>query len=402
MEKVIENVYPSEEQIQTATVTEMVARLVEFGEYQGYVNADDILKFFPEAQNDPEQLEVIFSALMDAEVPYLHNEEADEEEPLLGGDEELPPEMSVDNLAYVDTKDLVDLYFKDAAHLPLLTAEEEVSLCKRIERGRKARKDLLEPGLSKQERIELINLVQDGDAARDRLISSNSRLVISIAKKYTHRGLPFIDLIQEGNIGLMRAVMKFDYRRGHKFSTYATWWIRQAVMRAIADNGRVIRLPAYMGDRITKLSLVQQNLKQRLGREPKPEEIAEEMQMPVSKVKKTIRVARRPYSLDSPTDDEGDAVLADFIPDEESQPPEDEVTQNLLTSQLEAMLAELPAREGRILRLRFGLDGDKPYTLSEVGQKMGVTRERVRQLQAQAIRRLRRLKGSKRLLDFLK
>ncbi|MBN1452730.1 MAG: sigma-70 family RNA polymerase sigma factor [Anaerolineales bacterium] len=380
----------------------MVARLVDLGGYQGYVTADDILKFFPEAQNDPEQLEVIFSALMDAEVPYIHDEETDQEEPFFSADGNATPEISTEHLTYVDTKDLVDLYFKDAAHLPLLTAEEEVSLCKRIESGRKARKDLLEPGLSRQERKELIGVVQDGDAARDRLISSNSRLVISIAKKYTHRGLPFIDLIQEGNIGLMRAIMKFDYRRGHKFSTYATWWIRQAVMRAIADNGRVIRLPAYMGDRITKLSLVQQNLKQRLGREPNPEEIAEEMQMPVSKVKKTIRVARRPYSLDSPTDDEGDAVLADFIPDEESQPPEDEVTQNLLTTQLEAMLSELPAREGRILRLRFGLDGDKPYTLSEVGQKMGVTRERVRQLQAQAIRRLRRLKGSNRLLDFLK
>jgi RNA polymerase primary sigma factor len=402
MEKVIENNYPSEDQVQKTAVPDLVAHLVELGEDQGYITADDILKFFPEAQDDSEQLEAIFSTLMDAEIPYLHDENVDEEEDFSSAEEDLAASLSESNLAYVDTKDLVDLYFKDAAHLPLLTADEEVQLCKRIERGRKIRKELLTSDLNGEGRKELVQLVQNGDAARNRLIASNSRLVISIAKKYTNRGLPFIDLIQEGNIGLMRAVMKFDYRRGHKFSTYATWWIRQAVMRAIADNGRVIRLPAYMGDRITKLSLVQQNLKQRLGREPKPEEIADEMQMPVSKVKKTIRVARRPYSLDSPTDDEGDAVLADFIPDEDSQPPEEEVTQNLLTGQLEKMLAELPAREGRILRLRFGLDGDKPYTLSEVGKKMGVTRERVRQLQSQAIRRLRRLKGSKRLYDFLR
>jgi RNA polymerase primary sigma factor len=245
-------------------------------------------------------------------------------------------------------------------------------------------------------------LVEDGWAAREHLITANSRLVISVAKKYMGRGVPFLDLIQEGNIGLIRAAKKFDYRRGHKFSTYATWWIRQAVTRAIADQGRTIRVPVHMGDQINKLLRVSHQLTQKLGRSPTTEELAHELDVPPKKVENMIQVARRPLSLETPTDEEEDSVLGDFIEDEEAPAPPEMVTQHMLKEHLREVLHNLPPREVRILQLRYGLLDGRNYTLEEVGRKMGVTRERVRQIEAQALNRLRHPGHRRKLVDYLR
>ncbi|HMK07798.1 MAG TPA: sigma-70 family RNA polymerase sigma factor, partial [Anaerolineales bacterium] len=244
--------------------------------------------------------------------------------------------------------------------------------------------------------------IEDGWAAREHLITANSRLVISVAKKYMGRGVPFLDLIQEGNIGLIRAAKKFDYRRGHKFSTYATWWIRQAVTRAIADQGRTIRVPVHMGDQINKLLRISHQLTQRLGRDPSTDELADALTVTPKKVENMIQVARRPLSLETPTDEEEDSVLGDFIEDEESPAPAETVTQSLLREHLHEVLNTLPPREVRILQLRYGLLDGQSYTLEEVGRKMGVTRERVRQIEAQALSRLRHPSHRRRLSDYLR
>jgi RNA polymerase primary sigma factor len=276
-----------------------------------------------------------------------------------------------------------------------------VALAQRIERGRMAREELAKGKVTPRRRTELRRFIEDGWSAREHLITANSRLVISVAKKYMGRGVPFLDLIQEGNIGLIRATKKFDYRRGHKFSTYATWWIRQAVTRAIADQGRTIRVPVHMGDQINKLLRVQHQLTQRLGREPSVEELAEALDVPPKKVENMIQVARRPLSLETPPDDEEDSVLGDFIEDDEAPPPDDTATYNLLKEHLGEVLNGLPPREVRILQLRYGLLDGQAYTLEEVGRKMGVTRERVRQIEAQALSRLRHPTIRRKLRDYL-
>jgi len=387
-----------------------IARLIELGRQKGYVTIDDILHFFPEAEQDVDQLEEAFSALMSAGIPYLEDEplegeleEEDEEELSLEEPEleAIERDINLDDLRDIDTDDTIGLYLKEVSRVPLLTAEEEVELAQRIERGRMAREELARGNVSPRRRLELRKLIEDGWAAREHLITANSRLVISVAKKYMGRGVPFLDLIQEGNIGLIRATKKFDYRRGHKFSTYATWWIRQAVTRAIADQGRTIRVPVHMGDQINKLLRVQHQLTQRLGREPTVEELAEELDVPPKKVENMIQVARRPLSLETPTDDEEDSVLGDFIEDEEAPPPDDTATYNLLREHLEEVLNTLPPREVRILQLRYGLLDGQPYTLEEVGRKMGVTRERVRQIEAQALSRLRHPSIRRKLRDYL-
>lgn len=382
-----------------------IARLIELGRQKTYVTIDDILHFFPEAEHDVEQLEEAFAALMSAGVPYLEEtvlEEPSEEE-LTDQDEveEQTKIVALDDLANIDTDDTIGLYLKEVSRVPLLTAEEEVELAQRIERGRMAREELARGNVTMRRRIELRRLIEDGWAAREHLITANSRLVISVAKKYMGRGVPFLDLIQEGNIGLIRATKKFDYRRGHKFSTYATWWIRQAVTRAIADQGRTIRVPVHMGDQINKLLRVQHQLTQRLGREPSVDELAGDLDVPPKKVENMIQVARRPLSLETPTDDEEDSVLGDFIEDEEAPPPDDTATYNLLREHLETVLNSLPPREVRILQLRYGLLDGQAYTLEEVGRKMGVTRERVRQIEAQALSRLRHPSIRRKLRDYL-
>jgi len=385
-----------------------VAKLLELGRQKSFVTYDDILLFFPEAEQDVDQLEEAFSALVSAGIPYI-------EDPGVGGptEEDLTEEEESEDevqtvlapdenyLANIDTDDTIGLYLKEVGRVPLLTAVEEVELAQRIERGRLAREELARGNVTPRRRLELQMLIEDGWAAREHLITANSRLVISVAKKYMGRGVPFLDLIQEGNIGLIRAAKKFDYRRGHKFSTYATWWIRQAVTRAIADQGRTIRVPVHMGDQINKLLRIQHQLTQRLGRDPSVEELAVALEVTPQKVENMIQVARRPLSLETPTDDEEDSVLGDFIQDDEFPAPDDTATYNLLREHLESVLDGLPPREVRILQLRYGLLDGQAYTLEEVGRKMGVTRERVRQIEAQALSRLRHPAIRRKLREYL-
>jgi len=381
-----------------------IAQLVELGKERGFVTIDEILKVFPEVERDMDQLEDTYAALLSAGLSVLDgavDAETSSESPA-DSSNAVGAAIEDNYLATVDTDDTVGLYLKEVGRVPLLTAEEEVSLAKRIERGRIAREVLASDNVSMKERREKQLLIEDGWAAREHLITANSRLVISVAKKYMGRGVPFLDLIQEGNIGLIRAAKKFDYRRGHKFSTYATWWIRQAVTRAIADQGRTIRVPVHMGDQINKLLRVSHQLTQKLGRSPTTDELAQTLDVTPKKVENMIQVARRPISLETPTDEDEDSILGDFIEDKESPAPATTVTQNLLKEQLQDVLGSLPPREVRILQLRYGLLDGESYTLEEVGRKMGVTRERVRQIEAQALSRLRHPSHRRILVDYLK
>ncbi len=381
-----------------------IAQLVELGKERGYVTIDEILKVFPEVERDMDQLEDTYAALLSAGLSVLDgavDAQTSSESPS-DGSNAVGAAIEDNYLATVDTDDTVGLYLKEVGRVPLLTAQEEVSLAKRIERGRIAREALASENVSMKERREKQLLIEDGWAAREHLITANSRLVISVAKKYMGRGVPFLDLIQEGNIGLIRAAKKFDYRRGHKFSTYATWWIRQAVTRAIADQGRTIRVPVHMGDQINKLLRVSHQLTQKLGRSPTTDELAQALDVTPKKVENMVQVARRPISLETPTDEDEDSILGDFIEDKESPAPTTTVTQNLLKEQLQDVLGSLPPREVRILQLRYGLLDGESYTLEEVGRKMGVTRERVRQIEAQALSRLRHPSHLRILVDYLK
>ncbi len=385
-----------------------IIKLLALGRKKKFVTFDDILNIFPNAEQDVAQLEEAFAALLSAGIPFIEDATLpgpSDEELDKSSDEEnkekIDQNVSEDYLANIDTKDTIGLYLKEVSRVPLLTAEEEVELAQRIERGRMAREELAVGRVSLTRRTELRRLIEDGWAAREHLITANSRLVISVAKKYMGRGVPFLDLIQEGNIGLIRATKKFDYRRGHKFSTYATWWIRQAVTRAIADQGRTIRVPVHMGDQINKLLRIQHQLTQKLGRAPVVDELAEALEVPPKKVEHMIKVARRPLSLELPTDNEEDSVLGDFIEDQDSPPPDDTATHHLLQDHLVEVMGNLPPREVRILQLRYGILDGQAYTLEEVGRKMGVTRERVRQIEAQALSRLRHPTVRRKLRDYL-
>jgi RNA polymerase primary sigma factor len=376
--------------------TGAIARLVEYGKEQGYLTYDDILKILPEAEEDPNWLENAFAALINAGVHYLDDDpeiESDkrdsdrESESDHRNDDDSTQQEKINYSSDVD--DMVGLYFNDAARHDLLMYEQEIELAKRIERGQIAREELSQGKSSFTRRQELKQMIDEGWLALDQLLKSNSRLVISIAKKHIGRGVPFLDLIQEGNIGLMRSAKKFDYRRGFKFSTYATWWIRQAITRAIADQGRTIRIPVHMSDQISKMFRVKHALTQKLGYTPSDEELAAELNMSSSQIKQMLKTARYPLSLEMPIITDEDAVLADFIEDNETPPPDETATDNLLRQQLETVLSVLPPREVRILKLRFGIPDGRRHTLQEVGKKMGVTRERVRQIEAKALSRLR-------------
>jgi RNA polymerase primary sigma factor len=371
---------------------------------QGFVTYKDILAAFPQTEENLEELEDILATLMESGIEVGTPEEQEKRKSELA-EESVPSEAVVDEQAYFDTitiDDTIGLYLKEIGRVPLLTAQEEVSLAKRMEAGKLAQEELGDDGLEPEIQSEYRMMMIDGVAAREHLIRANSRLVISVAKKYIGRGVPFLDLIQEGNIGLIRAANKFNYRLGHKFSTYATWWIRQAVTRAIADQSRTIRVPVHMGDQINKLLRTSHRLTQELGREPTSEELANAMDIPTRKAEEMLRVARRPLSLEMPTDDDGESELGDFIEDEDSTAPDEEVTSAMLRELIQGILQDLPPREVRILQLRYGLVDGETYTLEEVGKKLGVTRERVRQIEAQALSRLRHPTHSRRLKDFLR
>lgn len=307
---------------------------------------------------------------------------------------ELPPEEAIDS---------VGLYLKEMASVPLLNMEQEVSLAKRIETGKKAKRKIKKDGesLAAAKRKGLDQAIEDGRLAREHLIKANTRLVVSIAKKYMGRGVPFLDLIQEGNLGLMKAVSKFDYRRGFRFSTYATWWIRQTITRSIADQGRTIRVPVHMIDRIRQLYKTAHLLEQRLGEPPGVEDLAKAMDEEVSKIEWMLKVSWLPLSLESPVGDEDDSELGMFVEDETIPSPSQSAYTNMMNDKVHEVLGSLSPREARILRLRFGLENGRAYTLEEVGEKFGLTRERIRQIEGKALRRLRHPKRARQLKEYL-
>ncbi len=383
-------------------------QLISLGRDKGYVTYDDIMAAYPDAERQLDQMEDLFAALTDANIAIVPTEEEAQDQLALdaGSDDDDDDEWEGSNedlMEAIEADDTVGLYLKEIGRVPLLTAPQEVDLAQRMERGKAARDLMAEDLTLNEDRKERMTLYSDdGMAAREHLINANSRLVISVAKKYIGRGVPFLDLIQEGNIGLIRAAKKFDWRRGHKFSTYATWWIRQAVTRAIADQGRTIRVPVHMGDQINRLLRANHQLTQELGRDPTVAELAENLNVTVRKAEQMIQVARRPISLETPTDDEEESVLGDFIPDDDSPAPAELVTSQVLREQLQEILDALPPREVRILQLRYGLLDGEMYTLEEVGKRLGVTRERVRQIESQALSRLRHPAYTRKLRDFLK
>ena len=303
----------------------------------------------------------------------------------------------------IDTDDPVRMYLKEIGKVPLLSADEEIEFAKKMEVGEEAKRKLVEKGdnISDRERKSLEKKILEGENSKKKLSEANLRLVVSIAKRYVGRGLLFLDLIQEGNLGLIKAVEKFDYSKGYKFSTYATWWIRQAITRAIADQARTIRIPVHMVETINKLIRVSRQLLQEYGREPTPEEIADYMKMDVARVREILKISQEPVSLETPIGEEEDSHLGDFIPDENVPIPVEAATQTLLKEQLDEVLGTLTEREERVLRLRFGFDDGKARTLEEVGKEFNVTRERIRQIEAKALRKLRQRSRSGKLRDYI-
>ncbi|TFH33691.1 MAG: RNA polymerase sigma factor RpoD [Anaerolineales bacterium] len=379
---------------------EAFAALMEKGEFQGYITNDDIIIVFPEAEDSDERLEHLQTFFRSAGVDVF--EDTSQIPANIIQDDDLE-ELHHFDLSAISSDDTVGLYLKEMARVPLLTTEQEVDLATRIELGNFSEVDLAKANgrMTAKQRTELNGYIQDARAARDHLIKANTRLVVSIAKKYMGRGVPFLDLIQEGNLGLMKAVEKFDYHRGYRFSTYATWWIRQTITRAIADQGRTIRVPVHMSDRIRRLYKVARQLEQDLGRKATPEEIAEVMEVDARKVQWMMRVSWRPLSLESPVGEDEDTELGSFVEDDTTPTPTQSAYQNLLRDKIEDVLATLSPREARILRLRFGLQNGRPYTLEEVGQKFGLTRERIRQIEGKALRRLRHPRRARQLRDYL-
>jgi RNA polymerase primary sigma factor len=379
---------------------EAFVALLEKGEYQGFITTEDILTIFPEVEDSEERLERLHTFFRGAGIEVFEDREQVPHHLLVeSGLEEAEPF----DLSAISSDDTVGLYLKEMARVPLLTLEEEVDLAKRIETGKRAEKKLAKTNGrgSTDKKAELQDLIQDASSARDHLIKANTRLVVSIAKKYMGRGVPFLDLIQEGNLGLMKAVEKFDYHRGYRFSTYATWWIRQTITRAIADQGRTIRVPVHMSDRIRRLYKIAHQLEQSMGRKPTPEEIAEVMDTDPRKVQWMMRVSWRPLSLETPVGEDEDSELGSFVEDEGTPTPTQSAYQHLLRDKIEDVLSTLSPREARILRLRFGLHNGRSYTLEEVGQKFGLTRERIRQIEGKALRRLRHPRRARQLRDYL-
>ena len=345
-----------------------IKELIEKGKAKGDLTYKEIMDMLEEVDLQPEQIEKVYETLESLGIDVI--DEAAEEE--VSPDKE---DTSISVPESINIDDPVRMYLKEIGKVPLLTADEEVELARRMGEG--------------------------DEMAKRKLVKANLRLVVSIAKRYVGRGMLFLDLIQEGNLGLIKAVEKFDYTKGFKFSTYATWWIRQAITRAIADQARTIRIPVHMVETINKLIRVSRQLLQEYGREPLPEEIAEEMDIPEEKVREIMKIAQEPVSLETPIGEEEDSHLGDFIPDEEAQAPAEAAAFTLLKEQLMDVLDTLTSREEKVLRLRFGLDDGRARTLEEVGREFNVTRERIRQIEAKALRKLRHPSRSKKLKDYL-
>ncbi len=384
---------------------ELLDLLLEKASVQGYLTADDLMDVSPEISDDAECLSVIMLALRHRGVEVVDPDydvtQSDTlSAPEFQGLEESGPRDFTGDYAGDDT---VGMYLKEMSRVPLLTASEEFEIATRIEDGRKAKKELIQPHghRSKLERQRLESLVQDGILAREHIIKANTRLVVSIAKRYMGHSVHFLDLIQEGNLGLMKAVEKYDVHKGFRFSTYATWWIRQTITRAIADQARTIRVPVHMADRIRQAYKANHDLEQRLGRVPSLEELAAEMNMDLEKVQWILKVSRLPLSLESPVGDDEESELGMFIEDELSPTPIQTVYQSMLKEKIDEVLGSLSPREARVLRLRFGLDTGIPFTLEEVGDKFGLTRERIRQIEGKALRRLRHPRRARQLKEYL-
>lgn len=377
----------------------------------------EISDFFADMQLEAEQFDKILDFLEANNIDVLRITDDDsDDEILLDVDDEDEIEVEKIDLSVPDgvsIEDPVRMYLKEIGKVPLLSAEEEIELAKNMEAGAVAKEKIAilksrEENATEEElaeiKEEIKNLQKDldaGDEAKKRLAEANPRLVVSIAKRYVGRGMLFLDLIQEGNLGLIKAVEKFDYRKGYKFSTYATWWIRQAITRAIADQARTIRIPVHMVETINKLIRVSRQLLQELGREPSPEEIAAEMNMPVERVREILKISQEPVSLETPIGEEEDSHLGDFIQDDNVPVPADAAAFTLLKEQLEEVLGTLTEREQKVLTLRFGLEDGRARTLEEVGKEFNVTRERIRQIEAKALRKLRHPSRSRKLKDYL-
>ena len=377
----------------------------------------EISDFFADMQLEAEQFDKILDFLEANNIDVLRITDDDsDDEILLDVDDEDEIEVEKIDLSVPDgvsIEDPVRMYLKEIGKVPLLSAEEEIELAKNMEAGAVAKEKIAilksrEENATEEElaeiKEEIKNLQKDldaGDEAKKRLAEANLRLVVSIAKRYVGRGMLFLDLIQEGNLGLIKAVEKFDYRKGYKFSTYATWWIRQAITRAIADQARTIRIPVHMVETINKLIRVSRQLLQELGREPSPEEIAAEMNMPVERVREILKISQEPVSLETPIGEEEDSHLGDFIQDDNVPVPAEAAAQTLLKEQLDEVLDTLTEREQKVLRLRFGMNDGRARTLEEVGREFDVTRERIRQIEAKALRKLRHPSRSRKLRDYL-
>ena len=391
---------------------EKVMDLFARGKKRGRLDSGEMMDVLDEIDLDSDQMEKIYDSLEALSIEIGSEEDIlpelpDDMEPPMDEIAEIEEEELVDPNALVDSfsiDDPVRMYLKEIGKVPLLSPDEEIELAQKMSAGNLAKEQLAdaeESGLPAEELAQLKALVKEGETSKQKLAEANLRLVVSIAKRYVGRGMLFLDLIQEGNLGLIKAVEKFDYTKGYKFSTYATWWIRQAITRAIADQARTIRIPVHMVETINKVIRVSRQLLQELGHDPSPEEIAEEMGMPVDKVREILKIAQEPVSLETPIGEEEDSHLGDFIPDEDASEPSEAASFTLLKEQLVDVLSTLTPREEKVLKLRFGIEDGRTRTLEEVGKEFNVTRERIRQIEAKALRKLRHPSRSKKLKDFL-
>ena len=393
--------------------SEKLAELIERGKKKGSLSSSELMDVLEDMDLESDQMDKIYDTLENLGIDTVGEDYIpdlpDDADPPLEAMEDISEEEIVDPNSMVDsfgTDDPVRMYLKEIGKVNLLSSDEEIELAQAMDAGNAAKEQLAELQAAGEEipaevQAELDKAIKKGERAKQRLAEANLRLVVSIAKRYVGRGMQFLDLIQEGNLGLIKAVEKFDYTKGYKFSTYATWWIRQAITRAIADQARTIRIPVHMVETINKVIRVSRQLLQELGHDPTPEEIAEEMSMPVERVREILKIAQEPVSLETPIGEEEDSHLGDFIPDEDASEPSEAASFTLLKEQLVDVLSTLTPREEKVLKLRFGIEDGRTRTLEEVGKEFNVTRERIRQIEAKALRKLRHPSRSKKLKDFL-